>query len=568
MELAPAAILPGEILHKILINVLRVVSVHGMPGRSLLEDPRGVLVMLGAFSALLAVLRVPGPRRLPLGPCVVCLGAIVFSLYLVGRAYPGRFSIHLIPAATALAVCTLSLVFNDLKTWIGMAVPCYNDEQVLGQLVGRLKPVLDSSSFPWEILLVNDGSRDETWRTILELGQREERVRGIDLSRNFGHQIAVTAGLDFCEGDCAVVMDSDLQDPPELIPELLKKWQEGFEIVYAVHEERQDSFLKRLGAGAFYWLLKKLSGTPLPHQAGDFRLMGRPVVEALRRIRERHRYIRGLTFWTGFKTASVSYTRTQSLRGGSGYTFKKLVRLGMDAIVVLNGEEPTAYQGNLLLDRILGAEIRVVQTDDDYVLMGVVDDLARQLRRDGRKPYVIPRGGGNAVGAAAYVEAALELLSQANAAGLRVDAIVHASTSGGTQSGLYTGTKLTQSGAQVIGISAGPRREVVVTRVLGIVEELAAMLSLEWRPHPDDLIVYDDYVGERYGMPTKECLDAIRIVARTEGILLDPVYTGKGMAGLMGLIAQERLRSDQNVVFWHTGGQPAVFAYAAALQEG
>ncbi|MBI2870554.1 MAG: hypothetical protein HYY14_02460 [Candidatus Omnitrophica bacterium] len=121
MELAPAAILPGEILHKILINVLRVVSVHGMPGRSLLEDPRGVLVMLGAFSALLAVLRVPGPRRLPLGPCVVCLGAIVFSLYLVGRAYPGRFSIHLIPAATALAVCTLSLVFNDLKTWIGMA---------------------------------------------------------------------------------------------------------------------------------------------------------------------------------------------------------------------------------------------------------------------------------------------------------------------------------------------------------------------------------------------------------------------------------------------------------------
>lgn len=243
-------------------------------------------------------------------------------------------------------------------------------------------------------------------------------------------------------------------------------------------------------------------------------------------------------------------------------------KLGLEAIVVLNGDLPDHAQGNLLLDRIFGAEVRVIQTDDDYVLMGVVEDLARQLRRDGRKPYVIPRGGSNAFGAAAYVEAALELLSQANAAGLRVDAIVHASTSGGTQSGLYTGTKLTQSGAQVIGISAGPRREVVVTRVLGIVEELVAMLNLEWRPHPDDLIVYDDYVGERYGMPTKECLDAIRIVARTEGILLDPVYTGKGMAGLMGLIAQERFRSDQNVVFWHTGGQPAVFAYAAALQEG
>jgi len=149
-----------------------------------------------------------------------------------------------------------------------------------------------------------------------------------------------------------------------------------------------------------------------------------------------------------------------------------------------------------------------------------------------------------------------------------VDAIVHASTSGGTQSGLYTGTKLTDSGVQVIGISAGPRRDVVTTRVLGIVSELVELVDLRWRPHPDDLIVYDDYVGERYGVPTPECLDAIRIVARTEGVLLDPVYTGKAMAGLMGLIAQERFTSGQNVVFWHTGGQPAVFAHAGAFQEG
>ena len=243
-------------------------------------------------------------------------------------------------------------------------------------------------------------------------------------------------------------------------------------------------------------------------------------------------------------------------------------KLGLEAIVVLNGDPPEHAQGNLLLDRIFGAEVRIIQTDDDYVLMGVVDDLARQLRRSGRTPYVIPRGGSNAFGAAAYMEAAMELLSQAGAVGLRVDAIVHASTSGGTQSGLYTGTKLTQSDVQVIGISAGPPREVVVKRVLGIVEDLGAMLNLQWRPHPDDLIVSDDFVGERYGIPTKECLDAIRIVARTEGILLDPVYTGKGMAGLMGLIAQERLRPDQNVVFWHTGGQPAVFVHAAALEQG
>ncbi len=242
-------------------------------------------------------------------------------------------------------------------------------------------------------------------------------------------------------------------------------------------------------------------------------------------------------------------------------------RLGLDAIVVLNGEEPQSRQGNLLLDSIFGAEIRIVQTDDDYILMGVVEDLARQLRRDGRHPYIIPRGGSNALGAAAYLEASLEMLAQANSLGIRVDAIVHASTSGGTQSGLYTGTKMTESGVQVIGISAGPTREIVTKRVLGIVSELTGMLELRWRPHPDDLLVYDDFVGERYGVPTLECLDAIRLMARTEGILLDPVYTGKALAGLIGLIRQERFGRDQTVVFWHTGGQPALFAHASAFKD-
>lgn len=242
-------------------------------------------------------------------------------------------------------------------------------------------------------------------------------------------------------------------------------------------------------------------------------------------------------------------------------------RLGFDIIVVLNGDPPEQAQGNLLLDYIFGAEVRIVQTDDDYILMGVVDDLARQLRRDGRRPFVIPRGGSNAFGAAGYLQASLEVLSQANTMGMHIDTIVHASTSGGTQSGLYTGTRLTESGVQVVGISAGPARDVVARRVLSIITDLAQLLELKWRPHPDDLVVYDEYVGERYGVPTPACLDAIRIVARTEGILLDPVYTGKGMAGLIGLIKQERLRPDQNVVFWHTGGQPAVFAHAAALQD-
>ncbi len=243
-------------------------------------------------------------------------------------------------------------------------------------------------------------------------------------------------------------------------------------------------------------------------------------------------------------------------------------RLGMDAVVVLGGEAPEFFQGNLLLDRIFGADVRILQTDDDYILSATIEDIARQLKQQGRRPFVIPRGASNAYGAAAYLEAAIEMLSQANAMGIRVDAIVHASTSGGTQSGLYAGTRLTESGVQVIGISAGPKKEVVVKRVLGIVTDLAELLDLQWRPHPDDIIVYDDFVGEKYAVPTPEGLEAIRVLARTEGVLLDPVYSGKGMAGLIGLIASGRFTPDQNVVFWHTGGQPALFAFAGVMQEG
>ncbi len=243
-------------------------------------------------------------------------------------------------------------------------------------------------------------------------------------------------------------------------------------------------------------------------------------------------------------------------------------RLGLDSVVVLHGEEPAQRQGNLLLDVIFGADIRIVNTDDEYVLMGVVEDVARDLRRQGRSPYVIPRGGATALGAAAFVNAGLELLDQLNGRGIRADAVVHASTSGGTQAGLYTAMKVTQSGIQVLGISAGPPREVVTSRVRGLTEDLITLLGLDWRPHPDDIVVTDEYLGERYGVPTPACLDAMRLVARTEGILLDPVYTGKAMAGLIDLVRRGQFAADQTVIFWHTGGQPAIFAYAGWLTEG
>ncbi len=179
-------------------------------------------------------------------------------------------------------------------------------------------------------------------------------------------------------------------------------------------------------------------------------------------------------------------------------------------------------------------------------------------------------GTGDRLGAttAAFVNAGLELLDQLNGRGIRADAVVHASTSGGTQAGLYTAMKVTQSGIQVLGISAGPPREVVTSRVRGLTGDLITLLGLDWRPHPDDIVVTDEYVGERYGVPTPACLDAMRLVARTEGTLLDPVYTGKAMAGLIDLVRRGQFAADQTVIFWHTGGQPAIFAYAGWLTEG
>jgi D-cysteine desulfhydrase family pyridoxal phosphate-dependent enzyme len=243
-------------------------------------------------------------------------------------------------------------------------------------------------------------------------------------------------------------------------------------------------------------------------------------------------------------------------------------RLGLDAIVVLHGEEPEQRQGNLLLDAIFGADIRIVNTDDEFVLMGVVEDMARDLRRQGRSPYIIPLGGATALGTAGFVNAGLELLEQLNGRGIRADAILHATGSGGTQAGLYTAMKVTQSGIQVIGVSAGPARHVVTSRVLRLSEELIPLLGLDWRPHPDDIVVTDEYVGERYGLPTPACLDAVRLAARTEGILLDPVYTGKAMAGLIDMVRRGQFAPDQTIVFWHTGGQPALFAYAGWMGEG
>jgi D-cysteine desulfhydrase family pyridoxal phosphate-dependent enzyme len=242
-------------------------------------------------------------------------------------------------------------------------------------------------------------------------------------------------------------------------------------------------------------------------------------------------------------------------------------RLGMRAVLVLSGAEPERYQGNLLLDNIFGAELRFVDTSENYVLDGVLQDTARDWERRGSRPYVIPRGGSNALGAAGYLAAFGEFAAQCNDLGIRPTAIVHASGSGGTQAGMLGGALLARSGVRVIGISCGPPREVCAQRIRGVLAEMSERLGLELRVHEEDVVVHDEFVGAGYGIPTPECIDAIRLLARTEGVLLDPVYTGKCMAGLVALIKQGRFGHDDTVVFWHTGGQPALFAHRAALEE-
>lgn len=240
-------------------------------------------------------------------------------------------------------------------------------------------------------------------------------------------------------------------------------------------------------------------------------------------------------------------------------------RLGLRCVLVLRGAETAPGQGNLLLDHVLGAEVRLVDALDDYELAGVAEDVARELRDGGARPYLIPYGGSSAIGAAAYVAAFEELQRQLG--GAPIAAIVHATTSGGTQAGLLVGALRSSSRVQEIGISAGPSGEAAARTVTSVMRDLVARLEIPLAPHPDDVIVYDEWVGPGYALPSDEAGEAIRIAARTEGLILDPAYTGKAMAGLIGLVRRGAFSRGDVVVFWHTGGTPALFAMTEGLVE-
>ncbi len=214
-----------------------------------------------------------------------------------------------------------------------LVIPVWNEEQVLIALYERLAQVMDSTGETWELIFVNDGSRDRSLEMILDLRERDARVKLINFSRNFGHQVAITAGTDFADGDAVIVMDADLQDPPDVVLQLIGKWREGYDVAYAVRTKRTgESRFKLWTASAFYRLIRYIADIDIPLDAGDFRLMDRKVVLAMRQLRETNRFMRGLSSWVGFRQIAVEYERAARYAGETKYPLRKMVRLAANAI--------------------------------------------------------------------------------------------------------------------------------------------------------------------------------------------------------------------------------------------
>lgn len=216
---------------------------------------------------------------------------------------------------------------------ISVVAPVYNEVDILPELQRRMAEVMGSLELEWELILVDDGSDDGSADAIMELAERDPNVRGLLFARNFGHQLAVTAGLDYSRGQAVVIIDADLQDPPEVIPDLVEKWREGYEVVYAVREEREgESWFKKGTASLFYRIIHAITDVEIPLDTGDFRLIDRKVVDALRVMRERHRFLRGMAAWVGYRQVGVPYRRQKRFAGETKYSIEKMVRFALTAV--------------------------------------------------------------------------------------------------------------------------------------------------------------------------------------------------------------------------------------------
>jgi len=216
---------------------------------------------------------------------------------------------------------------------LSLVLPIYNEEAVIPELDRRLREFLSTLEVTWEVVFVNDGSKDRSRELLKTMVESEPRYRLFSFSRNFGHQAAITAGVDYARGEAVVVMDADLQDPPEVVSQMLRLWQEGFDVVYGVRRARhREGLFKRMTAAIFYRLLRTMVGVAIPVDAGDFRLMSRRVVLTLRSLREASRFVRGMVAWVGFKQTAVHYERQGRFAGKTHYPMRKMIGFALDGI--------------------------------------------------------------------------------------------------------------------------------------------------------------------------------------------------------------------------------------------
>ncbi len=220
-----------------------------------------------------------------------------------------------------------------MKPVFSIIAPIFNEIESLPELHRRISEVMGKTGEEWEMVLVDDGSTDGSSDMIREMAKKEPQIRPVIFARNYGHQIAVTAGMDFSRGDAVIIIDADLQDPPEVILELISKWREGYQVVYAQRAEREgETWFKLATASAFYKLIYRITDVKIPMNTGDFRLLDCQVVQVMNSMRERHRFLRGMSAWVGFKSIGVSYKRAARFAGKSKYPLKKMLKLALTAI--------------------------------------------------------------------------------------------------------------------------------------------------------------------------------------------------------------------------------------------
>lgn len=247
------------------------------------------------------------------------------------------------------------------KNLISIVIPCFNEEEVLETTIERLFSVIDHNpDYDFEVILVDDGSEDTTREILSKMRLKDSRVKLVFFTRNFGHQIAVSAGLNYSSGDSVIVLDADLQDPPELIPTFLSYWVQGYDIVYGVRKSRSgESAFKKVSAWGFYRLLNNLSDVRIPHDTGDFRLISKRVVDKMNQLPERARYLRGLMSWTGYPAIGVPYSRDARFAGKTKYSLRKMLSLATQSVLSFSTKplELMVFVGSAISALSLGASL-------------------------------------------------------------------------------------------------------------------------------------------------------------------------------------------------------------------